>query len=142
MTQQQGVWTGILLVAGVTAVVAVGLWLLFSGLIARAGMRVGRRLRLVPPLPEPAPPNPPLEQVVADLRRIGHELDNPVPGLPMAKRRGTLQAYDDRLRDACRALEVPNTLEGLGEGIDRDAARLRLEANLAAAGLVVPHWSR
>jgi hypothetical protein len=128
----------VLLVAGMTVAVAGGIWLLFSGLIARTGMRVGRLLRLVPPLPPAGSGNPPLEIVVADLRRIRRELESPPPGLPMAKRRGTLLAYDDRLIDACRALEVPNALEGLAEGLDRDAERLRAEWLLEKAGVAVP----
>lgn len=141
MTQQQGVWTGILLVAGVTATIVGCFWLLFSGLVGRACLRLGRVLHLVPSLPPPDPPNPPLETVVADLRRIRHELDHPVPGLAMAKRRGTLQAYEDRLLDACRALEVPNALAGLEEGIDRDAERLRVEVHLEDAGVVLAQRS-
>jgi len=141
VTLHEGVWTGLLLVAAVTAIVAASLWLLFSGLIAHTGVRVGRALHVLPQVPL-ATANPPLETVVADLHRIGRELDSPAPGLPMAKRRGALQAYEDRLLDACRALEVPDTLDGLAEGIDRDAERLRLESRLAEAGLVVPHWSR
>jgi hypothetical protein len=142
VTQPQGVWTGVLIVAAVTVVVALGLWLLFSGRISRSGVWVGRALHVLPPLPPPYPLAPPLETVAADLGRIRRELDNPPAGLPMAKRVGTRQAYDDRLRDACRALEVPNTLEGLAEGFDRDAERLRVESRLVDAGLVVPHWPR
>ncbi len=137
VTQQQGVWAGILMLAGTTGVVAGGVWLIFSGRLARGSVCLGRTMHLVPPLPPPSPANPPLETVVADLRRIRREVECPRPGQPMAKRRGTRQAYDDRLVDACRALDVPNTLEGLVEGIDRDAERLRVESRLQEAGLVV-----
>lgn len=138
VTHPQGVLTGILMVVGMTALIAAGIWLLFSGLIARTGMQVGRVLHVVPPRPPVGPSNPPLETVVADLHRIRHELESRPPGLPMAKRIGILQAYDDRLIDACRALEVPNTLEGLAEGLDRDAERLRTECLLEEAGISVP----
>lgn len=131
-----------LLVTAVTAVMATCLGLVFSGRIAPFGMRLGRMLHVVPPLPPPPAPNPPLETVVADLRRIRCELDSPLPGLPMAKRRGTLLAYEDRLLDACRALDVPNTLDGVEEGIDRDWERLRIEALLEEAGLVMQQRSR
>lgn len=131
-----------LLVAVVTVVIAGCLLLLFSGRIASAGTRLGRRLHVVPPAPPPRAANPALETVVADLRRLRHEVDSPAPGLAMAKRRGTRQAYDDRLLDACRALDVPNTLDGLVEGIDRDAERLRIESRLEQAGLVMRLPSR
>ena len=36
---------------------------------------------------------------------------------------------------ACRALEVPNALGELGEGMDRELERLRMEAELERAGL-------
>ncbi|MCW2759582.1 MAG: hypothetical protein JWO46_3328 [Nocardioidaceae bacterium] len=130
---------GLLQVAGVTVVLSGGLWLLFSGLIARTGMRLGRLLHLVPQLPPPGPLHPSLETVAADLHRIRHDLETRPPGLSMAKRLGTLQAYDDRLLDACRALEVPDTLAGLPEGIDRDTERLRVESRLEEAGLRVSH---
>ena len=53
----------------------------------------------------------------------------------MARRTGTLAAYDDVLLEACRAVDLPDTLSGLPEGTERDAERLRLEFLLDRAGL-------
>ena len=53
----------------------------------------------------------------------------------MARRTGTLAAYDDVLLEACRAVDLPDTLTGLAEGTERDAERLRLEFLLDRAGL-------
>ena len=53
----------------------------------------------------------------------------------MARRTGTLAAYDDVLLEACRAVDLPDTLTGLPEGTERDAERLRLEFLLDRAGL-------
>ena len=55
----------------------------------------------------------------------------------MARRRGTVAAYDDLLAQAARALGVPDLLTELPEGTDRDAERLRLEHLLRDAGLVL-----
>lgn len=94
-----------------------------------------RRLasRISPP-PEP-PAGPPIERIVRDARRLRAELLAPSPGTPMARRVGVRQAYDDLLADACRALDVPDTLTGLPPGTERDAERLHVEQELAAVGL-------
>lgn len=123
-----------LLVAAVTAVIALCLWVLFSGRIAAISMQVARELHLVPRLPPAPPANLPLETVAADLRRLRRELDKPLPGLPMTKRRAILQAYDDRLLDACRELDVP---AAPAWATDRETERLRLELLLGRAGLVI-----
>jgi hypothetical protein len=94
-----------------------------------------RRLALrVSPPPEP-PAGPPIERIARDVRRLRPELLAPTPGTPMARRIGICRAYDDLLADACRALDVPDTLSGLPLGTERDAERLRVEHELDAAGL-------
>ena len=70
------------------------------------------------PPAEEAPAGPPFEQVAADLRRL-------------ARQRAEV---DERLRIACRELEIPEHLDAL-EGIDLEIERLRVEGLLEAAGL-------
>jgi hypothetical protein len=84
-----------------------------------------------------APAGPPLEQLAADLRRLYPGAHFPQKGVRMPKQRGVLMAYDDRLVDTARALEVPTTLANLpAEGFDREAERLRVEHAITEAGLV------
>lgn len=76
-----------------------------------------------------------IEDIAADLRRLGQAR------LGVATRSGVWyiavqRAYDERLRLACQALDVPEYLDGL-VGMDRELERLRVEAELRAAGLVL-----
>jgi hypothetical protein len=86
-----------------------------------------------------APPEPPagsaIERIARDARRIRAEFVTTAQGTPMARRIGVTRAYDDLLAEACRALDVPDTLSDLEPGIERDAERLRVESELDAAGL-------
>ena len=96
--------------------------------------RVLRRRREQPA----APAGRPLEQVAADLRRLGAQLARVPAGAPMARRRGLQAAYDDVLIEAARLLEVPHRLDAVPPGRARDVERLRVQTALAAAGLAVP----
>ncbi|MEV0153063.1 hypothetical protein AB0H57_04885 [Micromonospora sp. NPDC050686] len=78
----------------------------------------------------------PLQQVAADLRRLGgHRMA--ATGRSVVWHGAVIEAYDERLRDACRAL---GRTEHLGEltGVDREIERLRVEGELHAAGLTLP----
>ncbi|RBY75259.1 hypothetical protein DQ238_20220 [Geodermatophilus sp. TF02-6] len=87
---------------------------------------------------QPAQPSRrPLEVVAADLRRLTRQLARVPAGVPMARRRGLQAAYDDVLVEAAELLEVPHTLTGTPPGTAREVERLRLQAALADAGLVV-----
>ena len=87
--------------------------------------------------PPVAPAGPPLEQLAADLRRLYPGAHFPTRGSRMPKQRGVLMAYDHRLVETARALDVPTTLDDLpAEGFDREAERLRVEHALTEAGLV------
>lgn len=98
-----------------------------------AGVRAGRRWRV---LPTPPPvPGPSLSRVAQDLRRLYAEARTPCPGVPMARYRGIVAAYDDALRAACLTLEVPHELDRLAEGLEREAERIRLEFAIEEAGL-------
>lgn len=99
--------------------------------------RAFRRVRDRAAPPPPAPSAPAIEEVAAALRRLRPQVLTPAPGTPMARRRGTLAAYDDLLGQAARALGVTDLLTDLREGADREAERLRLEHLLREAGLVI-----
>jgi hypothetical protein len=88
-----------------------------------------------------APPNPvvpigpPIEQLAADLRRLSQQR----LGIAM---RSTVwftaiqRAYDDRLRLACRSLDIEQHLDELN-GIDQEIERVRVEGELVSAGIVL-----
>jgi len=81
-------------------------------------------------------PRRPLQTVAADLRRLTGELSM-VPGGPsVERRRDLLAAYDDVLMEAADLLQVPNRLR-TEPPATRELERLRLLADLEAAGLVV-----
>lgn len=77
----------------------------------------------------------PIERIAADARRIGVALRHSPPGTPVARRRGWLEAYDDVLVDACRALDLDERLSGLPQGDERELERVRVERMLVRAGL-------
>ncbi|TDB71260.1 hypothetical protein [Micromonospora sp. KC723] len=82
------------------------------------------------------PGRQPFERVAADLRRLaGHRLA--AGGRSVVWHSSVIDAYDDRLRAACRALGI---VEHLGEltGVDREIERVRVEGLLVGAGLVLP----
>jgi hypothetical protein len=98
---------------------------------------VGRRIPGSRPAPPPAVrPRRPLELVAADVRRLTRELSMVPGGMPMARRRGLLAAYDDVLVEAAELLEVPHGLTSQPSA-NRELERMRLVASLEAAGLVV-----
>ena len=76
-----------------------------------------------------------IERFARQARRLRAELLATDAGTPMARRLSVVKAYDDLLAEACRALDVPDTLTGMPPGVERDAERLHLESELEAAGL-------
>jgi len=111
--------------------------------VQRGGPRLGdtistRWRRIRPPRPQPI--GRPIEDIAASLRRIQCWLDayadpRPIPG-KATKVTAAGIAYDRVLVDACHALEVREALDGT-EGLDREAERLRMQAALEDAGLVL-----
>jgi hypothetical protein len=98
---------------------------------------VGRRVPgAQPPRLPVVRPRRSLELVAADVRRLTRELAMVPNGLPMARRRGLLAAYDDVLVEAAELLEVPHQLTAAPQAT-RELERMRLLASLEAAGLVV-----
>jgi hypothetical protein len=122
----------ILQIGGTTVVVAA--LIAWTGPIARwlhlrwERQRAARR---------PEPWRRPLQVVAADVRRLGRQLSLVPGGAPMARRRALIAAYEDVLVEAAVLLDIPNDLRTAPSGPVRDAARLRLLADLEEAGLAV-----
>jgi hypothetical protein len=132
MGQIGGPLAGLLVLALVTlgCVASVGSVLYHAEIVHALRRRVSKLS------PAPAPPQgPPIERIGCDVRRLRGELLAPAPELPQARRIGLQLAYDDVLADACAALDVATTLGVLPLGVERDAERLYVEHELAAAGL-------
>jgi hypothetical protein len=110
---------------------AVGGLLFNAPRIVAALKRLRRRRR--PPMPG----HPPIERLAADLRRVDKAMRSLPDGVSIVRRRGTQQAYDALLGQACNALQVPAELDTLPEGLDRDLERARVEVELQRAGLVI-----
>jgi hypothetical protein len=125
----------LLVKVGVILAILAVLWVLpdWGAYRARA-RRVGRSLRLVPPEP-PRPTGPPIERLAADARRIRAEIRRAPSGIPVAKMRGWLEAYDDVLVTACHTLELEQRLGTLPEGSEHDMERERVERMLERHGM-------
>ncbi|MFC4148808.1 hypothetical protein ACFO0M_21340 [Micromonospora mangrovi] len=82
------------------------------------------------------PDRRPLEQLATDLRRLGgHRLA--ASDRSVVWHGAVIDAYDERLQAACRALGIPEHLSEL-TGVDREIERLRVEGLLHTAGLTLP----
>ncbi|GAB3817349.1 hypothetical protein [Micromonospora zhanjiangensis] len=79
---------------------------------------------------------PSIEQLAADLRRLGGQRLG-VVSRSAVWQSAVREAYDDRLRRACRCLGIAEHLTDL-DGVDRDIERVRIEGQLQAAGLSLP----
>lgn len=122
------------MILAATAVGAVVLGTaLYGEQLLGAGARLGRRLGALPPAP-PRPTGMPLERIARDLRRL-RPLTVHQAGVPVARHRGVVAAYDDALTDACRALGIRTDLRELPEGLARETERLRVEVALERAGV-------
>lgn len=126
---------GLVTYAFVVAVPPAAIWtLLNAGRIGGWTVAAARRCRLLPG-PPALTRNPPVERIAASLRRLSWEGAHLPPGTPLVKRHAVWMAYDDRLIAACRALDVPQFLDELDDGPDRELERFRVEAALEDAGL-------
>ncbi|MFD8499364.1 hypothetical protein [Amycolatopsis sp. NPDC059657] len=80
-------------------------------------------------------PEPSVEHLAADLRRVHRLLADYGPGTPAARRISARQAYDALLIQACAAVHLEHRLGELPEGMDREIERLTVEEKLSEAGL-------
>lgn len=132
--------TGIVLFALIAFSPAVLLWLV---------LRLPRAVAVVRDRWRPAPParaaRAPLEDLVANLRRLHAEHCGPPPST-MVRRTALLAAYDDVLLDVCDAVGIPDpplraavAAGGTAGALDpdRDLARLRTEAAVEEAGIAL-----
>jgi hypothetical protein len=78
----------------------------------------------------------PIEQLAADLRRLRAAVRND-QHRSAAHQMGNRLAYDRILTQVCSMLEVEHELARDLAGIDQDIERLRVEAELERAGIVV-----
>ncbi|MQA26586.1 MAG: hypothetical protein GEU94_14225 [Micromonosporaceae bacterium] len=83
-----------------------------------------------------------IEQIAADLRDLSQALRGdprllgPTGPERAVRHAAILAAYETRLQDACRALNVAEHLDDL-TGVDREIERVRIEGVLQAQGLVL-----
>jgi hypothetical protein len=124
--------TPLLQIAGVLAVAAA--LIAWTGPTARWVVRRRRNRRAAL---HPESLRRPLQVVAADVRRLGRQIALVPAGAPMARRRALAAAYEDVLIEAAVLLDVPNDLRTTPAGPGRDAARMRLLADLEQAGLAV-----
>ena len=120
---------------GVIVAILLVLWVLPDwGSYRDRALRVGRALHVAEPTP-PHPSGPPIEQLAADIRRIRTQITQAPPGMPAARRRGWLEAYDDVLVAACHALGLEERIRAIPEGAEHNLERERVERMLMQAGL-------
>ena len=78
----------------------------------------------------------PLEQLAADLRRLRGILGTDAHR-SAAHQMGNRLAYDKLLMQVCEMLEIEHDLEADSIGFERDIERIRVEAELERAGLIL-----
>jgi hypothetical protein len=78
----------------------------------------------------------PIERLAADLRRLRAILGTDAHR-SAAHQMGNRLAYDKLLMQVCEMLEIEHDLEGESIGFERDIERIRVEAELERAGLIL-----
>lgn len=104
--------------------------------LIESGARALRRARKARLRILPEPTGPPLEQIAAELHRIGAVRRASATG--SMRHVVTTRAYDRRLEQACAALQIEQHLTDLDQ-VDLDLERLRVEGALLACGFVLGH---
>ncbi|MEU8240666.1 hypothetical protein AB0C07_20680 [Actinoplanes missouriensis] len=100
----------------------------------RALRRLDRDLKVRDPVTPTASPS--IEQIAYDLRRLDKQRRSGPTRCSEVWSAAVLNAYDARLQLACRYLGLPEHLQPL-TGVDREIERLRVEAELQAAGMLL-----
>ena len=124
----------VLVMAGTTY--AIG-WLL-SPRGRRFRERVGIRLEHVRDRGRTVPSGRPIEEIAADVRRLGIRYHCLSPRASFAKSDGVRRAYDGVLAECCAALDLTHLLGVFAPGPDLDAERARVESLLEDSGLTLP----
>jgi hypothetical protein len=127
------VLTALLLLVACLAPAAV-LGVIFSGprwfgAVAEAWRRRSK------PASSLTPTGPPLEQLAADLRRLRPQYGD--TRRSWVQRQGARLAYEDVLRQAAAALDLPHDLTSARSGLARELELLRLEQALLDAGVAL-----
>ena len=78
----------------------------------------------------------PIEQLAADLRRLRAIVGSDAHR-SAAHQMGNRLAYDKLLMQVCEMLEIEHDLEADSIGFERDIERIRVEAELERAGLIL-----
>ena len=78
----------------------------------------------------------PIEQLAADLRRLRAILGTDAHR-SAAHQMGNRLAYDKLLMQVCEMLEIEHDLDSNSIGFERDIERIRVEAELERAGLIL-----
>jgi hypothetical protein len=78
----------------------------------------------------------PIEQLAADLRRL-RSIVSSDSHRSAAHQMGNRLAYDKLLTQVCEMLEIEHELDGESIGFERDIERIRVEAELERAGLIL-----
>jgi hypothetical protein len=114
---------------------AIVLGVVFSlpGWVAALGEARRRRLRRLGRLL--VAPGPPLERLVADLRRL--RIQRADPRRSWVQREGARLAYEDVLCATANALGIAHDLAGARGALARELEMLRVEQALLGAGLVL-----
>lgn len=99
----------------------------------RDARRLARRAGLSLDMSDAKPAGPPIEQIAADLRRLGRQRIGVATRSPVWFA-AVQRAYDDRLSLACQELDIPQHLCDL-TGMDLEIERVRIEGELHAAGI-------
>ncbi|BAL85605.1 hypothetical protein AMIS_3850 [Actinoplanes missouriensis 431] len=104
----------------------------------RRELRSLRRLDRALQVRDPVTPtgSPSIEQIAYDLRRLDKQRRSGPTRYSEVWSAAVLSAYDARLQLACRCLGLPEHLQPL-TGVDREIERLRVEAELQAAGMLL-----
>ncbi len=108
--------------------------ILFADELIESTGRALRRARKARLRVLPEPSGPPLEQIAAELHRIGTARRIATPG--SVKHVVATRAYDRRLEQACAALQIEQHLTDL-DNFDLVLERLRVEGVLLDAGFVL-----
>lgn len=101
--------------------------------VRRDARRLARWAGLSMTSSDAKPSGPPIEQIAADLRRLGRQRIGVATRSPVWFA-AVQRAYDDRLGLACLELDIPQHLRDLS-GMDLEIERVRIEGELEAAGI-------
>jgi hypothetical protein len=85
------------------------------------------------------PPVRALEDVVADVRRLGLRFHGLHPHASFAKAEAVRAAYDRALTECCANLSITHLLGVLPVGPERDAERERVEGLIGDSGVRLPY---